>query len=83
MAIPIGTERPCKKCGMRLIFLEGQSGPERPVPAQKVRSVYVLSDGRLTRVEVEGQVYVNHYETCPYAREFSRRGGEAGRRGPR
>lgn len=84
-----GTERPCTRCKMNLVFLEGQSGPERPMPAQKVRAVYVRDGDRVrkvtvTRLEREDgtvmeaatglELFVNHYETCPHASEFSRGG---------
>lgn len=89
MAERPGTERPCARCKMNLIFLEGKSGPERPMPAQKVRAVYVRDGDRVrkvtvTRLEREDgtvmenagglELVVNHYETCPHASAFSRRG---------
>ncbi len=94
MAERPGTERPCTRCKMNLIFLEGKSGPERPMPAQKVRSVYVRDGDRVRKVTVtrlergDGTVMedptglelvVNHYETCPHAASYSR-GGRAGAR---
>jgi len=57
---------------MKLVFLEGKSGPERLMPAQKVRSLYVRVGDRVYPLKVEGlEVFVNHYETCPHASEFS------------
>lgn len=94
MAERPGTERPCTRCKMKLVFLEGKSGPERPMPAQKVRSVYVRDGDRVHRQKIvrleredgsvmeapEGlELFVNHYETCPHAGSFSR-GGRAGAR---
>lgn len=72
-----GTERKCKRCQMGLVFLEGQSGPERPMPAQKVRGIYRREGDRVVKVELPpgtGELFVNHYETCPHAGSFSRSG---------
>ena len=72
---------------MALVYLEGKSGPDHCVPAQKVRSFYVRDGDRLHRMTVtrletdDGRVlenesglelFVNHFETCPHAAEFSR-----------
>ena len=78
MAERPGTERKCKRCGMGLVFLEGQSGPERPMPAQKVRAVYRREGDRVVKIDLAGELFadgglfVNHYETCPNAGDFSR-----------
>lgn len=89
MAEKPGTERPCSRCGMPLVFLEGKSGPDKCVPAQAVPAVYVRIDNRVRRVRVwrveleDGSVveateglplFVNHWATCPHAKEFARRG---------
>lgn len=71
MPIPIGEERPCSKCGMKLVFFEGKT-PDARVPAQKVRRVYRESGGKLYPVTLENQAYVNHFETCPRGDEVSR-----------
>ena len=70
--------RPCHRCGMAIEFLEGPNG--RTIPAQKIRVVYYLTDeGKLAKEEhpEDGlplpDRYVSHFETCPYASEFSKR----------
>lgn len=74
MAQRPGDERPCTRCKMQLVFLEGKSGPDRPMPAQRVRSVYQRVGDRAQKLELSGELFVNHYETCPHAASFSRRG---------
>lgn len=62
--------------------IEFRHGPDsKLIPLQKVRTVYALQDelhgGRVVKVasppEVEAY-YVSHFETCPNAGEFSRKG---------
>ena len=84
---PVG--RPCRGCGMPLEWLPAPSG--KVLPAQRVRTVYYLTDGasqRLERLESEDGLtlpphYVSHFETCPAARRFSssRRQKPGGERG--
>lgn len=62
--------RPCRKCGMTIEFIEGPNG--KAIPAQRIKVVYVRSAGKLAKVAVEGDVFVNHFETCPSASSFSR-----------
>lgn len=69
--------RDCQRCGMPIEFINGPSG--RPLPAQKIRTVYRLLDTeggrRLQKKEgaAEEMLYVSHFETCPNADEFSRK----------
>jgi hypothetical protein len=63
---------------MTIEMIVGPNG--KAIPAQKIRTVYALveEDGkrRLSKIEFEGDprpTYVSHYETCPYASEFSKR----------
>ncbi len=83
--IPVGTERPCTRCGMTIVFLEG-STPDARIPAQRVKSVYTAVGGRVSKIEIAGQAYVNHFETCPHAEAFTRGkeefGGKKQRAGP-
>lgn len=75
MAVAPGTERRCKRCGMALVYLEGQSGPDHCMPAQKVRGVYRREGDRVVKIAVPpgaDEIFVNHFETCPHAAEFSR-----------
>lgn len=70
--------RPCKKCGMQIELRIGPSG--RAIPFQRVRSVYLLTDtllGQELRTSDEPRhaksTLINHFETCPYATDFSRK----------
>lgn len=62
---------------MRIEFIEGENG--NMIPAQKIRSVYGLTDGKLGKLtdiaDMWGfeTVYVSHFETCPSASEFSKK----------
>lgn len=66
------------KCGAEIEFITGPNG--RAIPAQRVKSVYQLSvppavpEERLDHIatRVAGALFVNHFETCPNADEFSR-----------
>lgn len=59
---------------MPIEFLEGPAG--RPIPVQRIRTVYVRVPGdKLERVQVEGEVYVSHFETCTSPEAFTRRRG--------
>ncbi len=62
----------CDACGQHLEFITGPSG--RPFPAQKVKSVYMrLSpNGPLTKIQLDGPAYINHFETCPDPDRFSK-----------
>lgn len=61
----------CRGCGVEIAFL--RLGPQRPVPVEVVQRETVLEDGRKVRV------FVNHFCTCPAAKQFSR---GPDRRGP-
>lgn len=56
---------------MKIAFIEGPTG--RVIPAQRVRTVYSREGDKLFKCTPQGEVYVSHFETCPGAREFSRR----------
>lgn len=75
-------ERPCRRCGMPIRFIEGPNG--KSIPAQRVRVVYVLAGSLFAERKLEarelGETYVSHFETCPHASEFS---GAAAGRSPR
>lgn len=72
---PVSESKTCK-CGAEIEFIPGPNG--RPIPAQAVRSVYRKrspdlfnhESEHLVVVEQGGMKYVNHFETCRYAREF-------------
>lgn len=70
--------RPCRGCGMTIEQIVGPNG--KPIPAQKVRTVYVARTDLVGERELEklesvagSEVYVSHFETCPNANDFSRR----------
>lgn len=80
--------RPCRACGVDLVFVAGPTG--RTIPLQRIRNIYVIS-GAEAAVRVEpmggaaedaGAFWVSHFETCPRASRFSRgkrRGSSGGR----
>jgi hypothetical protein len=57
------------------------SATSATIPAQTVKAVYVLveqliGEPQLQKIEVPaGQLYISHFDTCPQANDFSRRGG--------
>jgi hypothetical protein len=67
--------RPCKACGVELVFAEGPSGAT--LPLQRVRTVYIVSlDGKARAVppDVIGRDrYISHFETCTKPGAFSRK----------
>lgn len=67
--------RPCRACGMPIRFVEGPNG--KRIPAQRIRTVYVLGGGLFDQPRLEvsdvGESYVSHFETCPSANQFSQR----------
>ena len=73
----MSNSRPCSGCGMKIEFIKNSAG--QFVPAQRVRAVMVVRDGRLMALEVVG-AYVSHYETCPDANKFSRQRHAKGER---
>jgi hypothetical protein len=68
----------CKGCGMEIEFIESQKTPGKSIPAQQVRVIYQeersAGGTRLVKLRTPQTVYVNHFETCPKAKDFSRRG---------
>jgi hypothetical protein len=66
--------RPCKRCGMTIVFIENEASGKR-IPAQAIRTVYELgTDGKLHKLDKpQIQRYVSHFETCPKAGEFRRK----------
>ena len=67
-------ERRCQGCGMKIEFLLGPN--DKTIPAQKVKTVYIRKGSRLFSTLVGGDggkeaLYVNHFETCPKASDFS------------
>lgn len=63
--------RPCKKCRATIEMIENRASGKQ-IPAQKVRSVYILVEGKLTKLELGRDLYVSHFETCPDAGEFTK-----------
>ncbi len=68
------SRRNCDGCGMPIEFITGPKG--KPIPAQKVRTVYYLTSkadlAKVTTLLPEAPMYVSHFETCPKASEFSK-----------
>lgn len=75
-ATPMPEKRPCRRCGLPIELRLGPNG--RVIPLSRVRTVYLLAGEELVKLGDERAAppvtYVSHFETCPYAREFSRRG---------
>ena len=67
----MGEGRPCKKCRAKLEFQESESGAK--IPAQRVKTLYVLRKGKLVAIPLDGPWFINHYETCPDAESFSKK----------
>lgn len=77
------TERACRRCGVKIKFITGPKG--RLVPVQRVKQVYNLVENEgeepkligigawLQESYPRGGMWVSHFETCPYATEFSGR----------
>jgi hypothetical protein len=66
--------RPCKLCGMALLFAPGPSGAV--LPLQRLRTLYTFGDaGEVARKveELPEEVYVSHFETCPLANAASKK----------
>jgi hypothetical protein len=66
--------RPCKRCGRRILFLTSPAG--KPTPVHTIRTLYRREGERLVKLDLAGDgdgepYYVSHFETCPYAPEFS------------
>lgn len=67
---------------MRIEFADGPNG--RPIPLQRVRSVYWVRGGKAVRTEPDegaGSFFVSHWETCPRA-EAIKAEREAARKRP-
>jgi hypothetical protein len=70
----------CEGCGAQMVMIQSQR-TSSTIPAQRVRTVYVLveqliGEPQLQPVELPaGDLYISHFETCPQANDFSRRGG--------
>ncbi len=69
--------RPCKRCGLPITFIRGPSG--KVIPAQRVRRVFFLGidlagTPELSTTAFSGarETFVSHFETCPFANEFSK-----------
>lgn len=70
-----GDPRPCKLCGMRVLFRPGPGG--KVIPLQRVRTVYTMRIDRRAAAKLEVapqlELYVSHFETCPHAGQFRTR----------
>lgn len=68
----MSSARPCKRCGIKIEFLEGPNG--RAIPVQRVRQVYLESAEKRGPAVIPvsarfpgavGPYFVSHFETCP------------------
>lgn len=75
MSVEVIEKRPCRACGMPIEIIRGPSG--RPVPMQRVRTVYVIEEGLFDQdvrtLEGHAEKFVSHFETCPSAERFSKK----------
>jgi hypothetical protein len=61
---------------MKIEMIVGPNG--KAIPAQRIRTVYAREEDRLSKIEFSNDngerfpLYVSHFETCPYAKDFSR-----------
>lgn len=71
--------KPCRGCGAKMVMMDSALTKAR-LPAQRVRSVYIAVTDLLGNVELQkvelpnGELYISHFETCPNADDFSRKG---------
>lgn len=67
-----GNRQRCEACGCT--FQYEKSPNNRPLPVQRVRTVYLKdTDGKLHRSMI-GEFFVSHFETCSDPGRFSGRG---------
>ena len=63
--------RPCKSCGMELIFAHNpETGKAIPLVAKKVPVYDIDADGAAIKV---GEFHVNHYINCPHANQHHKK----------
>jgi len=67
--------RPCRACGREILFAKS-AATDRPIPLEKLRQVYFVDregyDPVARPYDLEGEVFVSHFETCPQASKFTR-----------
>jgi hypothetical protein len=76
------TERPCRRCGVKIKFITGPNG--RLIPVHQVKQLYNLVENEgeeprlismaawLKESYPRGGMWVSHFETCPHASQFSK-----------
>lgn len=63
--------RPCKSCGMELVFAHStETGAAIPLVAKKVPVYDINADGAAVKV---GDFYISHYINCPQASTHSKK----------
>jgi len=70
------TERPCKACGIPLIFAKDMEGKTQVL--DKRAPCWILrddADGNPVAIRAASS-YVSHFSSCPKASEFSKKGKE-------
>lgn len=63
--------RPCRFCRAEITMLQNDA-TGKTIPAQRIKTIYLLVDGKLRKLELSGAFYANHFETCPDADKASR-----------
>lgn len=75
--IDISQGRPCRRCGMWIVFVRGPKG--RDIPVQKIRTVYRVTVDLAGTPVLEkprfggSNSWISHMETCPAANAFNRK----------
>jgi hypothetical protein len=64
----------CKGCGMVIEWIRSPKDPNKRIPAQRIRVVYRRVGASLEKIDLPDEIFVNHFETCPDAKKFTRRG---------
>ena len=72
------SEVPCRGCGMKIEFVKSAT-TGKAIPLQRIRRIYsVVADEAQQVTELDGVLFVSHFETCPQAASFSRPRKEQG-----
>lgn len=71
--------RKCRLCPATILFLPNKA-TGATLPGQRIKTIYRKTDaGEFEKVEIEGELYVSHFETCPNPSAFSRGGSGSSR----
>ena len=72
-------ERPCKGCGRHLLFVRSDSAPFKWVPLERLdryetKIQFVNGQATERAIKTPEKVYINHFQTCPRAADFHKKG---------